>query len=115
MKLTEEEVKELLENVIQKGMPNNIDVETTINHWKYDLGWIKKTKLEEFEEFYEDIKRTYGNDCFLGDVDKLHDLAKEVISELQDKLKEKEFRTGDTKIKDYTKQGKEMFKLKEKE
>lgn len=90
MKLTEEEARELLENIIQIVLPpNNIDIEATIKYWKYDKGWIEKNAVDEFIECYYQFKTYY--DDYQGDSPavKLAKAGMKAIEELQEKYENK--------------------------
>ena len=96
MKLTEEETRELLENIIQIVLPpNNIDIEATIKYWKYDKGWIEKNAVDEFIECYYQFKETGKssiNSAYYDDDSPAVKLAKagmKAIEELQEKYENK--------------------------
>jgi len=86
IQLTEKEARELFSTIWQYPM-GIIDNDITIKKWKIK-GWIKKTALEELNEYIGEISEVVLKQCadsYYSDLqaDKLKDLIKRVIEELQ--------------------------------
>lgn len=82
IQLTEEEAGELLDNIsfdCDRYQQIEINKNDTINIWK-DSGFIKKSKLEEVEEYF--TKLTYYDLISKDNVTELQKLYKEAIKEI---------------------------------
>lgn len=93
IKLTEKEARKLLWEVCigecntEEATFKGVNIDKTIKNWK-QKGWIEKSKLEEFEEYYKKLYPGGVSEMSTTEIEEyilnLYNLAMEAIKEVQE-------------------------------